>query len=119
MKVLRRKNLAKAIQLSLLISLPGLAAAQDAAPAPAAASPQATTLDTVTVTGSRIKRAEVEGQVPVQTVTREDIDRTGLTSIGDVVQALTASGSALNTKFNSSGNFGFPPDGSGVGAGSA
>ena len=119
MKVLRRKNLAKAIQLSLLISLPGLAAAQDAAPAPAAANPQATTLDTVTVTGSRIKRAEVEGQVPVQTVTREDIDRTGLTSIGDVVQALTASGSALNTKFNSSGNFGFPPDGSGVGAGSA
>ncbi len=26
---------------------------------------------------------------------------------------------ALNTKFNSAGNFGFPPDGSGVGSGSA
>ena len=28
-------------------------------------------------------------------------------------------GAALNTKFNSSGNFGYPPDGGGIGAGSA
>ena len=116
MKSLRRQTLAKAIQLSLLIALPGVVAAQ--APPPGRES-GATTLDRVQVTGSRIKRAEIEGQSPVQTVTREDIERTGLTSIGDVVQSLTGSGSALNTKFNSSGNFGFPPDGSGVGAGSA
>ena len=113
MKSPRRQPLANAISLSLLLALPLAAAAQDA-PADAAQN-----LDAVQVTGSRIKRAEVEGQVPVQTVSREDIERTGLTSIGDVVQALTGSGSALNTKFNSSGNFGFPPDGSGVGAGSA
>jgi iron complex outermembrane receptor protein len=106
--------------LTLLLSLPGVpmlqAAAQD--PAPDTSDP-ATTLDAVTVTGTRIKKAEIEGQVPIHTVTREDIDRTGLTSLGDIVQELTGSGSALNTKFNSSGNFGFPPDGGGVGAGSA
>ncbi|HSM12381.1 MAG TPA: TonB-dependent receptor plug domain-containing protein, partial [Lysobacter sp.] len=113
MKALRRHTLAKAIQLSLLLAVPGLVAAQDAP------QPEATTLDRIQVTGTRIRQAEIEGQVPIQTVTREDIERTGLTSIGDVVQALTGSGSALNTKFNSSGNFGFPPDGSGVGAGSA
>jgi iron complex outermembrane recepter protein len=113
MSTLRRRTLTQAVQLSLLLSLPAIAAAQDAAPA------EATTLDRVQVTGTRIKRADIEGQVPVQTVTREDIERTGLTSIGDVIQSLTGSGSALNTKFNSSGNFGFPPDGSGVGAGSA
>ncbi|WP_119719155.1 TonB-dependent receptor domain-containing protein [Cognatilysobacter tabacisoli] len=117
MNVLRRKTLAKAIQLSLLISLPGLAAAQDA-PAPAAANPQATTLDTVTVTGSRIKKAEVEGQVPVRTLSREDIERTGLTSIGDVVQQITGSGSGFNRTRNASGNDGFPSDGGGTGAGS-
>ncbi len=113
MKALRRQTLTKAIQLSLLLAMPGLVAAQDA--------PQtdATTLDRVQVTGTRIKQAEIEGHVPIQTVTREDIERTGLTSIGDIIQSLTGSGSALNTKFNSSGNFGFPPDGSGVGAGSA
>src|SRR5207342_2225309 len=113
MKAPRRNGLATAVHLSLLLALPGLAAAQDA-PAPGA-----TTLDTVTVTGSRIKKAEMEGQVPVQVLTREDIDRSGFTSVADVVQTLTAGGSALNTKFNSSGNFGFPPDGGGVGAGSA
>jgi iron complex outermembrane recepter protein len=115
MSAIPRTRLFAAVQLSLLLAVPGIAAAQDATET----ETRATTLDRVQVTGSRIKKAEVEGQVPVQTVTREDIDRTGLTSIGEVVQALTASGSALNTKFNSSGNFGFPPDGSGVGAGSA
>src|SRR5690606_2451569 len=38
---------------------------------------------------------------------------------GDILQELTGAGSALNTKFNSSGNFGFSPNGDGVGAGSA
>src|SRR3546814_20992079 len=60
-----------------------------------------------------------ESQVPVQVLTREDIDRSGFTSVADIMQNLTASGAALNTKFNSSGNFGFPPDGGGVGAGAA
>lgn len=115
MKPLTRNRLALAVHATLLFALPGLVLAQDAPPA----GQEAVTLDRIQVTGTRIKKAELEGQVPVQTVTREDIERTGLTSIGDVVQALTASGSALNTKFNSSGNFGFPPDGSGVGAGSA
>jgi iron complex outermembrane recepter protein len=75
-------------------------------------------LQAIEVTGSRIKKAEVEGQTPVLTITSKDIEATGLGSIGDVLQQLTVSGSALNTKFNSAGNFGFPPDGGGVGSGS-
>ncbi|NZA27283.1 TonB-dependent receptor [Luteimonas sp. SJ-92] len=106
-------RLAFAVQLSLLLAVPAVAGAQEST------EERTRTLDAVQVTGTRIKRAEIEGQVPVHTVTREDIDRSGLTSIGDVIQQLSGSGSALNTKFNSSGNFGFPPDGSGVGAGSA
>ncbi|MEN4939523.1 TonB-dependent receptor [Stenotrophomonas sp. TWI1151] len=112
MNNLHHRPLAVAVSLCLLLAAPALASAQDA--------PRSTTdLDRVEVTGSRIKRAEVGGQVPIQTLTRTEIERTGLTSIGDVLQQLTGSGSALNAKFNSSGNFGFPPDGSGVGAGSA
>lgn len=108
---LRIRPLAAAVHCSLLFALPGLAAAQDA---PARSTP--TTLDSVQVTGTRIKKAEMEGQVPVHALTREDIERSGLTSIGDVLQELTGSGSALNTRFNSSGNFGFSPNGDGVGA---
>ena len=75
-------------------------------------------LQAIEVTGSRIKKAEVEGQTPVLTITSKDIEATGLGSIGDVIQRLSVSGSSLNTKFNSAGNFGFPPDGGGVGSGS-
>jgi len=106
---LRIRPLAAAVHCSLLLALPALVSAQN----------MPTTLDAVQVTGTRIKKAEMEGQVPVHTLSREDIERSGLTSIGEVLQELTGSGSALNTKFNSSGNFGFPPDGGGVGAGSA
>jgi iron complex outermembrane receptor protein len=75
-------------------------------------------LQAIEVTGSRIKRAEVADQTPVVTISAADIQATGLGSIGDVIQQLSISGSALNTKFNSAGNFGFSPDGSGVGSGS-
>ena len=109
----RRHMLACAVSMSLLAAAPAGFAQQQSQPS------SATTLDTVQVTGTRIKKAEIETQTPVQTLSREDIDRTGLTSIGDILQELTGSGSALNTKFNSSGNFGFSPNGDGVGAGSA
>src|SRR5690349_1058669 len=75
-------------------------------------------LQAIEVTGSRIKKAEVEGQTPVITISSADIAQSGLASIGDVIQQLSVNGSALNTKFNSAGNFGFAPDGSGVGSGS-
>jgi len=74
-------------------------------------------LGKVQVTGSRIRQSQIEGIEPTQTITREDIDRSGLTSVGDILQQLTQSGSALNTRFNSSGNFGFPANGGGIGAG--
>ena len=78
----------------------------------------AQTLQAIEVTGSRIKKAEVEGQTPILTITSKEIEQTGLGSIGDVIQRLSVSGSSLNTKFNSAGNFGFPPNGGGVGSGS-
>lgn len=83
MRQLRARPLHVAIKSCLLLMCaPMLAQAQDS-----------TTLDTVQITGSRIKKAEVEGKVPVQTLTREDLERSGLNSIGDVIQNLTGSGS--------------------------
>jgi len=117
MKALRRHNLAKAIQLSLLISLPGLAAAQETPTPPP--SGEATTLETLTVTGSRIKQTNAVTAQPVFVLNREKLEKTGVQTVGEVLQQLTASGQALNAKFNSSGNFGYPADGGGIGAGSA
>lgn len=64
----------------------------------------AKTLDRVEVTGSRIKRADVETSQPIFTMDKEAIQAQGLTSVGDVIQNLTANGSALNTTFNNGGN---------------
>jgi iron complex outermembrane receptor protein len=121
MKSLRPQRLAKAIQLSLLLSLPAafasnVAAAQDAPPADQA---NATTLDTVTVTGSRIKQSNLVTSQPVFILDRQKLEKTGVQTVGEILQQLTASGQALNAKFNSSGNFGYPNDGGGIGAGSA
>jgi len=88
------------------------------APAPAAASDPANTAEIV-VTGSRIRRDPLAQDAPIVFVDQADIARTGLNSIADVLQRLPSSGGALNSKFNNSGNFGNPPDGGGVGAGSA
>jgi iron complex outermembrane receptor protein len=73
--------------------------------------------EVIVVTGSRIRTDPLDKQSPVLQLSREELERTGLASVGDILQQLPASGGAINGKFNSSGNFGFPPDGGGIGAG--
>ena len=106
---LSRINVGKrALVVAIAAALSGPALAQDE---------DTTELDRLEITGSRIRQAQVEGALPIQTITRDEIERSGLTQVGDLLQQITASGSAINTRFNSSGNFGFPPDGGGIGAG--
>jgi iron complex outermembrane receptor protein len=73
----------------------------------------------IVVTGSRIRRNPLDLDAPVTFVDREDMAKTGLNSVNDVLQRLPSSGGGLNSKFNNSGNLGNPPDGGGVGAGAA
>ena len=57
---------------------------------------EATELDTIEVTGSRLKRAEIEGAVPVVVIDRAQIDASGDVSVADVLRDST---------FASFGNF--------------
>jgi len=84
--------------------------------APAAGPP---TVQEVVVTGSRILQSVAQSTQPLSVISADQIEKTGLASVGDLLQQLTTGGSALNAKFNSSGNFGYPPDGGGIGAGSS
>jgi iron complex outermembrane recepter protein len=111
MSKLRRNRLTAAVHLTLLLALPGIAAAQE--------SQDENTLDTISVTGTRIKQTNAVTAQPVYVLDRAKLEQTGAKSVGEILQQLTASGKALNAKFNSSGNFGYPPDGGGIGAGSA
>jgi iron complex outermembrane receptor protein len=61
-------------------------------------------LETITVVGSRIKRTDIETSQPVFVLERQDLQRTGLTSIGDILQDLTSNGETLNTTFNNGGD---------------
>src|SRR6476620_4608636 len=87
-------------------------------PAGPSAEPPART-DEIVITGSRIRRNPLDLDAPRVFVDQSDIQKTGLNSITDVRQRLPSSGGGLNGKFNTSGNLGNPPDGGGVGAGSA
>ena len=117
MTTIRRSRLCAAVLTALLpAALPAIA--QDAASAPT--NQQAKTLDRVTVTGSRIKQTNKVTSAPVAIITREQIDKSGATSVGEYLQTLSEdSGKSFNAKFNSSGNFGYPPDGGGIGAGAS
>ncbi len=109
--------------LALIIG--SAAAAQSTQPPPDIAENPATTAQEPTeggeivVTGSRIRRDPLSQEQPIVFVDEEDIAKTGLNSVSDVLQRLPSSGGGLNSKMNNSGNLGNPPDGGGVGAGAA
>ena len=109
--------------LALAIGLAAPAAAQTAPSETstniAETEAAATAGEDIVVTGSRIRRDPLDQPSPVITVDEAAIARTGLSSIADTLQRIPSSAGGLNTKFNNSGNFGNPPDGGGVGAGSA
>lgn len=60
-----------------------LALASHVAPVLAQGAPQR-----IEITGSSIKRVATEGSLPVQVVTQEDIKRSGVTSVTDLIQSL-------------------------------
>jgi iron complex outermembrane recepter protein len=74
-------------------------------------------IEEVVVTGSRIRRDPLDEAAAVLELGASDLQRTGLTNLGDALQQLPVTGSAINSQFNVPGNSGFPQDGSGIGAG--
>ncbi|MGJ8670602.1 MAG: TonB-dependent receptor plug domain-containing protein [Oceanococcus sp.] len=66
-------------------------------------APDTTQLDKIQVTGSRIRRTSIETEHPVLSITRDMIERSGATSLGELIQDLPVAGSAMNTAFNNGG----------------
>jgi len=87
-----RRKLPQAIQYALLVGsaslIAGNALAQDNSNTENKDS-ETKTLDKIEVTGSRIKRAEVEGALPVTVITRKDIEVSGKTTVADLLQDST------------------------------
>ena len=84
-----------------------------------AAPTQANAQGDIIVTGSRIRHNPLDLDAPRVFVDQSDIAKTGLNALNDVLQRLPSAGGGNNGKFNNSGSLGNPPNGQGVGAGSA
>ena len=80
-----------AVRLGLLPA--GIALALAPTFASAQEAKGATDLDRIEVTGSRIRGANMETQQPILTLSRENLEKQGYTSVADVLQNLTSAGS--------------------------
>jgi iron complex outermembrane recepter protein len=94
--MIQKKQLAVAIAATFIAS--GFAHAQTAQPQK---------VEKVEVTGSNIKRVDNESATPITIISREDIVKSGATSLNEVLQNITSSGvggfSETNTNLSSGG----------------
>ena len=84
----RYHTLAAAILLGL--TLPAVALAQS--DGQASSDPETKTLDKITVTGSRIKRTDVEAALPITIIQKQEIEAQGITSAEQLLQFLNIAG---------------------------
>lgn len=111
-----RKKIARAIEASLFGSLltaavmvSGTAAGQQEETANEVED--SAQLESVQVTGSRIRRSDIEGPTPVLILDRDDFENQGFLTVTDVLDSLTQNtGGSLTQQFV----FGFTPGASGV-----
>ncbi len=79
------------------VSLLPAAVAQIANPTPNEEKPEKTIkLEKYIVTGSMIKRLANEGALPVQTITRQDLEQQGIVSAEQMIMALNINGNGLD-----------------------
>ena len=110
------KNLSSAVRLGLslgaviAVGASSAAFAQDTGTQDASTQPsakKAQTLQTVVVTGSHIRRVDLETASPVVTIDRAAIQASGKMTLGDLVQNLPAvTGGNTNPQVNNSGGAG-------------
>lgn len=102
----RNSEIASAVGRALAMSAAATAAVHSA---PASAQDQSADEGTqiVTVTGSRIRRVDLETAAPVFVLDQTQIQNSGVTTVGDLIQRIPAiSGAATNPTVNNGGGFG-------------
>ena len=91
------------LTLALLAAIALPAVAQEST---AQATPPTTavkTLDQVTVTGSRIRRADIEQSLPITSITKDEIDKQGITSAEQLLMFLNVAGNSSDNLASNAG----------------
>lgn len=103
----RKMPSATRLFVALLAAMALPAIAQDAAPDPAtadqAAGDRVGTLDRISVTGSRIKRALSEQALPITTFSKAQIDAQGITSAEQLLMTLNIAGNGSDNLASNAG----------------
>ncbi|MBS0567639.1 MAG: Plug domain-containing protein, partial [Proteobacteria bacterium] len=103
---LNTNKLVSAVRFGLAIGAAATAGTTLAQNADSADS-KARNLETIVVTGSNIRRVDMETANPVITIDHAAISKSGKTTLGDIVQDLPAiAGNANNTNVNNGGGSG-------------
>jgi len=92
-------KLSKSVRLALVFGTAATAMSFTSV-AQAAEEEEAKKVERIEVTGSRIKRTDMETAQPVLAITAEDIGRSGLLSVGDVLKEISTNGAALGLQTN-------------------
>ncbi len=96
--MISQNELSRSIRFALIAGMSTLAV-------PAFAKDKTETeLAPIQVTGSKIKRTDLETSQPLLSITREELQATGVSQIGDILQNLSTAGAAVNQTFNNGGN---------------
>lgn len=99
---MNKNALAKSVRLALIS---GAVATTFTAPTVFAADEDSAKVERISVTGSRIKRTDMEGANPITTIDAAAIEKMGVNNVGDLLQNLTSSaGAAVNTQTNNGGD---------------
>jgi outer membrane receptor protein involved in Fe transport len=61
-------------------------------------------VEEIVVTGSRIPRKELSTAAPVTVLDKEQLEKTGRTTIGEILQSIPEQSNAINTQFNNGGD---------------
>ena len=96
-------KLVKAVRLAIAFG----AASAAAVSTNVVAAEEGEEVERIEVTGSRIKRTDLESASPVTVVSRDDMINLGITDVGDLIQRMPAmSGSPIGTTTNNGGSGG-------------
>lgn len=91
--------LAKSVRFALIS---GVTAATLSVPFAFAAEEEGAKVERIEVTGSRIKRTDIEGASPIETITFDDMKSAGRLSVADALQSLT--GNSFGSTLPASGS---------------
>jgi outer membrane receptor protein involved in Fe transport len=103
---LTSNELFKAVRYALYAGATAVVGLSVAAPALAQDDTSSQKLETITVTGSNIRRVDIETSNPVVTIDRAAIERSGKLTMGDLLQQLPAvTGGNVNPQVNNGGSY--------------